>query len=115
MIDLSNVKGIHLYSGHTDLRKSSHSLLVIIQDKYNIEEIRNHIFLFCNRRKDRLKIVEVDYDGIWLYSKQLIDSKYSWPKVEKGVMTLSEEHLLYLLKGLDITKIHQEVKLQYTY
>ena len=115
MIDLKNIKGIHLYSGPTDLRKSSDGLLVIIQNNFDIKEIRNHLFLFSNKRKNRIKIIEVDYDGIWIYQKSLINSKYAWPKEINGIMELSEEFLNYLLKGLDITKIHQSVELLYTY
>ena len=54
MIDLSNNEGIYLFSGPTDLRKSIDGLLILIQESFSISDMRNKIFMFSNKHKNRL-------------------------------------------------------------
>lgn len=115
MIDLTNNEGIYLFSGPTDLRKSIDGLLILIQESFPLSESKNKIFMFSNKSKNRLKIIEIDYDGIWLYQKRLTNSKFRWPKVEHGRMNLTKDELNYLLMGMDITQIHLPIDLKIAY
>lgn len=115
MIDLSNNEGIYLFSGPTDLRKSIDGLLMIIQESFSLSDMRNKIFMFSNKHKNRLKIIEIDIDGVWLYQKRLTKDKFRWPKVEYGKLSLSKDELNYLLMGMDITQIHLPIDIKYTY
>ena len=115
MIDLSNNEGIYLYSGPTDLRKSIDSLFAIIIESFKEDGLRNKIFLFSNKSRNRLKIVEIDIDGVWLYQKRLARDKFRWPKVEYGRMSLTKDELNYLLMGMDITQIHLPINLKHLY
>ena len=54
MIDLSNNEGIYLFSGPTDLRKSIDGLLILIQESFSISDMRNKIFMFSNKHKNRI-------------------------------------------------------------
>ena len=76
MIDLSNNEGIYLFSGPTDLRKSIDGLLILIQESFSLSDMRNKIFMFSNKHKNRLKIIEIDIDGVWLYQKRLTKDKF---------------------------------------
>lgn len=115
MIDLSNTEGIYLFSGPTDLRKSIDGLLILIQESFSLSGMRNKIFMFSNKHKNRLKIIEIDIDGVWLYQKRLTKDKFRWPKVEYGELSLSKDELNYLLMGMDITQIHLPVDIKHTY
>ena len=115
MINLSNNEGIYLFSGPTDLRKSIDGLLILIQESFSISDMRNKIFMFSNKHKNRLKIIEIDIDGVWLYQKRLTKDEFRWPKVEYGKLSLSKDELNYLLMGMDITQIHLPIDIKYTY
>ena len=115
MIDLTNNEGIYLFSGPTDLRKSIDGLLILIQESCQLDDMRNKIFMFSNKHKNRLKIIEIDIDGIWLYQKRLTKDKFRWPKVEYGKMNLTKDEIKYLLMGMDITQIHLPIDIKHTY
>ena len=83
MIDLSKIDGIFLYTGKTDLRASIFGLSLIIQESFPIETMRNKLFVFCNKDKRNIKIIELDYDGFWLYQKKLHKGKFRWPKLDE--------------------------------
>lgn len=70
------------------------------------------IFLFCNKQRDKLKILYWDQTGFCLWYKRLENAKFKWPrKLGEDVVELTEEQLHWLLRGLDITKLeaHPEV------
>ncbi len=56
MIDLSNNEGIYLFSGPTDLRKSIDGLLMLIQESFSLSDMRNKIFMFSNKHKNRINL-----------------------------------------------------------
>jgi len=59
--------------------------------------------VFCNRNRNRIKIIEWDGDGFWLYFKRLERGRFRWPGAEDGaVMALTAEELTILLGGAKI-------------
>jgi transposase len=80
MINIDNIKEIYLSLGYTDMRKQADGLLVVVKSICKDIDLMNKLFMFCNKEKNKLKILEVDYDGIWVYYKRLNDSKFRWPK-----------------------------------
>ena len=60
------------------------------------------LFVFANRRRDRIKILGWDVNGFWLRHKRLEKDRFIWPRGELGVATLSVEQLHWLLKGIDL-------------
>ena len=89
-------------SGHTDMRKSIDGLAGIVQQKYNLDLFDNSAFLFCGRRRDRLKILLWEDDGFLLLYKRLEDGKFNWPRSEKEVRNLTHEQYIWLMQGLSV-------------
>jgi len=59
--------------------------------------------VFCNRNRDRLKILEWDQDGFWLYFKRLEKGHFRWPQSgDEPTMTLTGEELAVLLGGVRV-------------
>jgi transposase len=94
-------KKVYLACGQTDMRKSVNGLGVIVQESFGLNLFDRALFVFCNRRRDRLKVLEWDGDGFWLHMKRLERGRFRWPEVGDGgkTMTLSGEELEYLLGG----------------
>ena len=100
MLNLGNKK-VYLACGQTDMRKSINGLSVIVQESFRLNLFEGALFVFCNRNRNRLKILEWDGDGFWLHFKRLEKGRFRWPEVsgEEKTMTLSSEELHYLLGG----------------
>jgi transposase len=93
-------KRVFLACGHTDMRKSINGLAAIVEGSFNMDPFDEAFYVFCNRKRDRVKIIEWDIDGFWLYFKRLEKGHFKWPAPgEEATMTLSGEELSYLLSG----------------
>lgn len=98
-----NGKTVYLCCGHTDMRKSINGLMALVQTSFELDPFTGAAFVFCNRNRDRLKILEWDTDGFWLYFKRLEKGHFRWPQPgEAPVMTLSGEELSVLLSGVRV-------------
>jgi transposase len=94
-------KPIYLACGHTDMRKQINGLSAIVQGSFQLDPFSGALFVFCNRNRDRIKILEWDGDGFWLYLKRLERGHFRWPDVADGsrTMSFSGEELRLLLGG----------------
>lgn len=107
MIELGG-KRVFLACGATDMRKSINGLMVIVECGFELDPFDGALFVFCNRSRDRIKILEWDTDGFWLYFKRLEKGRFKWPaEGEEATMTLTGEELSYLLSG---TRVELKLK-----
>jgi transposase len=99
MIQLAN-KPIYLACGYTDMRKSINGLSGIIEGSFKLSPYASSIYVFCNRSRDRIKILEWDGDGFWLYFKRLEQGHFKWPTQDNDAeitMSLNREEFICLL------------------
>jgi len=94
-------KPVYLACGPTDMRKQINGLAAIVERSFKLDPFSGALFVFCNRNRDRLKILEWDGDGFWLYLKRLERGHFRWPEPAQGsrTMRLSTEELRLLLGG----------------
>ena len=93
-------KRVYLACGHTDMRKQINGLATIVEGSFNLDPFDGALFVFCNRSRDRCKILEWDGDGFWMYFKRLEKGHFKWPAPgADATMSLSGEELSYLLGG----------------
>ena len=64
-------KRIYLACGETDMRNNIDGLRAIVESSFALSPMSNAVFVFCNAKRDRLKILEWDGDGFWLHYKKL--------------------------------------------
>lgn len=98
------VDHIYIACGFTDFRKQIDSLSTLVSLKLNLDPYNEKsIFLFCNKKKNSIKVLRWDNDGFVLLTKKLIEQmKFQWPKDPEGVRDISERELRWLLDGLSI-------------
>ena len=103
---------VYLALGSTDLRKSIDGLAVLVKEGFNLDPFSTCLFVFCNRKRDKLKILRWEHNGFWLYYRRLERGKFQWPdEPGEGVSTISQRELRWLLDGLPLNRRlgHQEV------
>jgi transposase len=100
-------KRVYLAAGATDMRKQINGLASLVEAAFNLCSADAAVFVFCNRQRNRLKILEWDRDGFWLYFKRLEKGHFSWPGATKEyeTVTLSPEELKTLLSSTAIARI----------
>lgn len=96
-------KRVYLACGKTDMRKQINGLTTIVEGSFQLDPFAEAIFVFCNRSRDRIKILEWDGDGFWLYFKRLERGRFRWPgEGEDATLTLTAEELQVLLGGAKV-------------
>lgn len=102
MLRFSGVQ-VYLACGYTDMRKSINGLAAIVDGSFQLDPFDGALFVFCNRNRDRIKILEWDGDGFWLYFKRLEKGRFRWPSEgSEATMTLSAQELQILLGGAKV-------------
>ena len=104
MIGLGPATRVYLALGVTDMRKGFDGLYGIARDQLAIDPLSGHLFVFCNRQRNRLKILYWDGSGLWVCSKRLEKGRFSWPQAgeEKVRIQLSQAELNLLLNGIEL-------------
>ena len=98
-----NGKTVYLCCGHTDMRKSINGLMLLIQNSFGQDPFTGSLYVFCNKSRDRIKILEWDTDGFWLYFKRLEKGRFRWPQPgDEPTMSLTGEELTVLLSGVRV-------------
>lgn len=100
MISLEKIESIYLWTGYIDMRKSFNGLIGLAESVVSKEEMGQKLFIFCGKRKNSIKVLEMDGDGWWLYQKKLVTGKFQWPKNANELMAIDKRQLLWLLDGL---------------
>ncbi len=114
MIDLSDIKEIHIYKERCDLRMGIQGLSILAQELFSISEMKHKLFIFFGSTQKNIKILELDNDGWWLYQKKLFEGKYIFPKEVKTITKLELELLLNGL-SIDTYRRHKEAKISKNY
>ena len=83
--------------GHTDMRKSIDGLAALVQQQFQLDLFASSAFLFCGRRRDRMKVLLWEDDGFLLLYKRLEDGKFSWPRNEQEVRNITREQFISYL------------------
>ena len=72
-------KKVYLSCGATDLRKNIDALSALVGESFKLDPFGDTMFVFCNRSRDIIKILEWDGDGFWLHMKKLERGRFNWP------------------------------------
>ena len=99
---------IFLVAGPTDMRKSFNGLAGIVRERLQADPMSRHLFFFCNRDRNRLKVLVADESGMWVLSKRLDRGTFAWPAANSEVVRVEyrEEQLALLLRGFDADHLH---------
>ena len=109
MLSFTGSMKVYLATVATDLRKSFNGLHAATTQILQEDPCSGSLFVFCNRRRTRIKTLYWDGTGLWVMTKRLEKGTFSWPRgvdVENGKLRLSPEALGLLLEGVDLREGH---------
>lgn len=95
---------IYVAVGVTDMRKSFDGLCAATQNVLREDPFSGHVFAFCNRRRDRIKLLLWDRSGFWVFAKRLEQGTFAWPQPIAGqlVQRVTMRELMCALEGIDL-------------
>ena len=107
MLILDRGQRIFLAAGPTDMRKSFNGLSGIVRGEFGRDPLSGEVFVFCNRGRNRLKILLFEGAGMWVLAKRLERGTFAWPPLggDSRRVELSPEELALLLGGLDANEL----------
>lgn len=101
--DISGLDKIYIVCGYTDMRKSIDGLCAVVEEQLKMDPVSNGLFLFCGRRRDRIKALFHEADGyVWIYKRLSVQGGYQWPRKQSEVRNLSWREFDWLMSGIDI-------------
>lgn len=105
MLSETGPERIYLACGATDMRKSIDSLASLVTHAFDLDPFSEAWFVFCNRNRDKLKLLRWDNNGFWLYYRRLEKGRFEWPPAlpdERKSHTITRRQLGWLLDGLTL-------------
>lgn len=102
--DITAAKDIYIACGYTDMRKSIDGLAAIIQEQFHLDPFSRSLYLFCGRRRDRIKALLWEGDGFVLIYKRLENGNFKWPRSQSDVKPLTIQEFKWLMEGLEVNQ-----------
>ena len=94
---------VYLACGSTDMRKSIDALAALVTHQFQLDVFGDALFVFCNRQRDKLKILYWDHNGFWLYYRRLERGRFRWPDAgSEQALSINRRQLQWLLDGLTL-------------
>ena len=111
LTDFTGAERVYIACGYTDLRCGIDGLASLVQQQFNLDPFTNTLFLFCGRRRDRIKALYWEGNGFVLLYKRLECGSFQWPRKESEARTLTSQQYRWLMEGLSIDqpKAHKAI------
>ena len=109
--DLQSAK-VFVAVGNTDMRKSINGLSLLVEEHFKENIFSGNLFVFCNRRRDMVKILYWSDNGFCVWLKRLEKDFFRWPESLEDVHQISYSALEWLLQGLDMSQAHGRLFLE---
>lgn len=108
MLSFTGALRIFLATEPVDLRKSFNGLYEVVLNRLKEDPCSGALFVFTNKRRNRIKTLYWDGTGLWVMIKRLEKGCFSWPQDvpdgDDGKLKLTPEALVLLLDGVDLKK-----------
>lgn len=102
MLGLGAATRIFVATGATDMRLSFNGLYALVVGQLKQDPQSGHLFLFANKRRDRMKILFFDNFSLWVCARRMEKGRLHWPVSEEGRVQLTREEFALLIGGIDL-------------
>lgn len=104
---------VYVHREAVDFRKSINGLAALVEQTLGLDPFTQALYVFGNRRRNRVKILGWETNGFWLLMKRLEAERFAWPRAEQSVIELTIEQLHWLLEGIDLEAMRAHQILRY--
>ena len=105
----NSFSGLHLYLYRqpTDMRKAYEGLSGLVSSELRADPLSGDVFIFINKRRDRIKLLLWDRDGFWIFSKRLEKGTFQLPMMHSNApaIEMSYDELWMMVTGIDLRSI----------
>lgn len=105
MLSFSGSLRVYLAVEPCDMRKNFNGLYALVEGPLQSDPKSGSVFVFTNKRRNRLKLLYYDGTGLWVMSKRLEQGTFSWPAVSRSGqarLNLTPEAFAMLTDGIDL-------------
>jgi len=96
----------------TDLRRGFDGLSGLVRSQLHADPLSGHLFVFFNRKADRLKVLYWDRDGMCIWYKRLERGRFHFPTAESAALELTPGQLQMILDGVDVERVRRYKRYQ---
>jgi transposase len=105
---------VYLCRDIVDMRKSINGLSILVEQAMELDLFSTSLFVFCNRKRDKLKLLYWERNGFVLWYKRLEKDRFPWPRMaDELVVSLTVRELNWLLDGIDIFSLRPHETLHF--
>ena len=103
MLGLGAATRIFVATGATDMRLGFNGLYALVVGQLKQDPQSGHLFLFSNKRRDRMKILFFDNFSRWVCARRMEKGRLHWPASEDGRVQLTREEFALLIGAIDLS------------
>jgi transposase len=99
------------------MRKNFDGLCAIITNSFKKDPLRDGIFVFVNRSRDKMKILIWDRHGYWLLYKRLEAGRFQMPPSDTAnpeALQITYDQRMLIIEGIDLTSIKRRKRYSLT-
>ena len=108
MFSLNSSQRYRLYNEPTDMRKSFDGLCGIINQELDRSPLSDEVFVFVNKRKDKIKLLHWEPGGLVLYYKRLEKGTLELPRDSSKSQMLTWRQLMLIIEGISLETTKQK-------
>ena len=104
----------YLYDGKTDMRKGYDGLSGLVREEFRQDPLSGDVFIFLNRYRNRIKLLQWQEDGFVIYCKRLEKGTFELPKSTSNhaSMVITSSQIQYIMEGVMLTSIKKRLRYQ---
>ena len=103
MLGLGATTRVFVATGATDMRLGFNGLYALVVGQLKQDPQSGHLFLFANKRRDRMKNLFFDSFSLWVCARRMEKGRLHWPSSEEGRVQLTREEFALLIGGIDLS------------
>ncbi len=109
MVPFSSTRHYYLYRQPTDMRKSFNGLTGIVRNELERDPVKGDVYIFINRRRDKIKLLVWDRSGFVIFYKCLQQGTFELPQFDEQRQSyqMKWEELVLILEGVELKSVRR--------
>lgn len=114
MLSLLDQAQVYFARDPVDMRKQIDGLALLVQEHFALDPFNAALFAFCNRQRDKVKVLYWHVNGFCLLYKRIEKGRFQWPRGTEEILSCSARDLQWLLEGLSLQDLPRRDRLPFS-